>query len=106
MRPSRALRAKPKTRYVANIILSIILIVVGIILAAPFIIDVIILDHNYHYIEFWPFVRFLGMLIGSPMFLFGAINILARKHGHGSSSTAEIDLGRIRYTVENDSRKK
>jgi ABC-type phosphate transport system permease subunit len=106
MRPSRTIRAKPKSRYVMNIISSIVMIIVGAIISIPFIIDVLILDHNYHYITFWPFMRFIGLLIGAPMIVFGIIALLVRKHRHGSSSTASIDLARIRYTVENDSRNK
>lgn len=97
---------KIKSSYTVKTTSSLILIIVGFLVSIPFIIDVMLFDNNYHYIELWPFLRFLGMLVGSSMFLFGFISLMVRNCSGGSSSTAELDLARLRYTVETDSRSK
>lgn len=94
-----------KSNYAMRKITSIILIVLGFLAALPFIIDTFILNHQYHYITFWPMMFLLGLVVGGPMFLGGIIAFFT-KTSNGSNSTAEIDLGRIRYTVETDSRGK
>lgn len=84
-------------------IAAIIVTVVGLVISLPFTVIVIIMGRNYHSVTFLEFLMLMGFFIGAPLFAFGLINLLIGGRSAGSNaSTAEIDLGRIRYTVETD----
>lgn len=82
------------------------LIVTGFIIGTPGVIDLIILGNNYHHMYFWPTLRLICMILGMPMLFGGIIGFLTRNNGYSGGSSTELDLGRIRHTVETDSRRK
>lgn len=79
---------------------SVIITIVGLLISQPFFWVVMILGHNFHYITFPIIIMIVGFIVGAPMFLFGVISLLRGNHPVSSSSTADIDLGRIRYETE------
>ena len=106
MKTIRTSSSRRNGNYVIQSSTSIGLIIVGAIISAPFIIDTIILGNAYHQISFWLFLQIVGLLIGGPMLLGGMISLFTRKSASGSSSTAELDIARIRYNIENDFKKR
>lgn len=105
--------AKPKIRVsnrfsnrrgsIISRVTAIIVTIVGLIISLPFTIIVIIMGYNFHSVSFLQFLMLMGFFIGAPLFMFGLINLLIGGRSAGSNtSTAELDLGRIRYTVETD----
>ncbi len=104
--------AKPKIRVnrysnrrgsILSRIAAIIVTVVGLVISLPFTVIVIIMGRNYHSVAFLEFLMLMGFFIGAPLFAFGLINLLIGGRSAGSNtSTAELDLGRIRYTVETE----
>lgn len=96
-------RYSSRRGYVLSRVASIVATVIGLIISLPFTIIVIILGYNFHSVAFLEFLMLIGFFIGAPMFTFGLINLLIGGRSAGSNaSTAELDLGRIRYTVETD----
>lgn len=85
---------------------SIIVTVVGLIISLPFTVIVAILGYNFHSIALLEFLMLVGFFIGAPMFAFGLINFLiGGRYIRSSTSTAELDLGRIRYSIETNKNK-
>lgn len=106
MKQSRVIRSRyGKNKHEMRLITSLVLLIVGLLMSIPFVVDTFFLQHEYHYIEFWPMMFLLGLIVGLPMFMGGIIGLFIRNELCGSSSTAEIDLGRIRYVVENGGKK-
>lgn len=96
---NRSVRNRPNM--VISPITAIICIVVGFIITAPFFWFVAINGQPSPYMALSTFLMIIGFVIGSPMFLFGVVGFFFRR-GSSPSSTAELDISRIRYTVETD----
>ena len=104
MNMSTNVRPRNPNRRPSNILSffgSIVLAIVGFILSQPFLWIVIIFGHNFHHITFPIFFMLAGFMIGAPMFLFGVISMFTVRN-YGSSNTTNLDIGRIRYTIETD----
>lgn len=102
---TRTIRSRPNSRYAMRLITSVVVAVVGFIIALPFVIDTFILEHNYHYFGIWQVLGLIGFVLGAPMFFGGIISLFVRNNTPGSSNTTNIDIARIRYQVETDSRR-
>ncbi len=103
MAKTKTIRYSKRRGSVLSFVASIVATVVGFIISLPFTILVIILGYNFHSVSFLEFLMLMGFFIGAPVFAFGLINLLiGGKSASSNTSTAELDLGRIRYTVETD----
>jgi len=81
---------------------AIILTIVGFLISQPFFWVVIIFGYNFHHISFLILLMIIGFIAGAPMFMFGLISLFMGNRTVGTASTTNLDIGRIRYTVETD----
>lgn len=93
------------TRYrggnkVVSFTVAIICLILGFLMFQPFLWFVLIFGKSSHYISFSTFLYIVGLVIGAPMFVFGLANLLAKDNMNGSTSTPDLDISRIRHTVE------
>ena len=98
----KTLKYRPRRASAVSFVAAIIFSIIGFLISLPFIVIVIFLGSQFHFITFYIALMLLGFVIGGPMMVFGVISLLIGNKNTGSSSTAELDLGRIRYTVETD----
>lgn len=80
---------------------AIVVTVVGFIMFQPFLWSVLIFGED-HKITQSVFLMGISFIVGLPTFLFGLVNLFLDDPA-GYSSTAELDVQRIRYTTETDS---
>lgn len=90
---------------VLSLLAAIIITVVGFLISLPFTWLVVIKGNAYHNMDFLGLLMIVGFVLGGILFMFGLVNILIGNRPVGSSSTLEMDIGRIRYKVENDKTK-
>jgi sugar phosphate permease len=99
------MKSKPLRYRAGNKIISfataIITIIVGFLISAPFFWFVALSEQHSPYMTLSTFLMIIGFVIGSPMFLFGLVGLISRR-GAGPASTIDLDISRIRYTVETD----
>lgn len=79
---------------------SFLPLIVGCLLSQPFI-WVQTLSSQHPYMSPIELISTILMIFGLPIFMYG-VGLLVRSPLRGSSSTAELDLARIRFSVEND----
>lgn len=84
---------------------AIVLTLIGFAICMPFFWLTVIVGMNFHYVTLLPLLMISGLIVGGPMFMFGLISLLRGNHVSSSASTAELDIGRIRYAVETEKRK-
>ena len=88
---------------VAKKLTALILMLVGFILCIPFAWD-IMFSMPTHIFTLIDLLNLVLMAIGGTMFMYGVSSFFARTYGY--ASTNEIELGRIRYAVENPTNRK
>lgn len=81
---------------------SIIMMIVGTILATPFFLNVFILDNAYRFAGFDLFLFISVFIFGACILMIGFINLIVGNSNSRNSNTSEIDLSRIRYTSETE----
>jgi hypothetical protein len=79
---------------------SLIYAIVGGALSLPFWYVMMFGEHQ-PYMSLWRILFVIMMLVGFPMFFFGLVTLFARD-GRGATSSTEMDIQRIRHTVETD----
>lgn len=89
---------------VINLTSAIIQTVAGLIVVSFFVYNIIISGKTYHHVDLEMTTNMLSLLIGGPLFCSGLFSLLLYKHSGGSSSTTDLDIGRIRHTVETQGR--
>lgn len=79
---------------------ALVLMLIGSICCAPFIYDIMYMPHSSMF-TLWDIATVALLVVGGPMFMYGLSSLFAHKHGH--YSTTDIELGRIRHSIEQDS---
>lgn len=83
-------------------ITSIVIGVVGFIMSMPFM-HVIMFGEHQPYMSLARIGALLIFIIGGPMVFAGIFGfMIAGKSGGGSSSTTEVEVGRMRHAMEMD----
>ena len=77
--------------------------IIGLFLSAPFVIEMIILNHGYYNVTWFPTLEIIGLIVGGPMVLVGLVSF---DGSSGGTSGTEINIQRIRYAAEQEMRKK
>jgi len=101
---ARGMRKGGTQRYIASKLASLLYVIVGVALAFPEVMD-IMLGHEHHFISFFQLLMIFGLVIGGPLCLFGIIMLLCRNAGRHTGSLSDSDLARIRYAEETQARK-
>lgn len=78
---------------------AIILMIVGLLLSLPFVYGMIFSAPSV-LMTLWDMMCIILLVIGGPTFMYGTASFFSRTYG--SASTTDIELGRIRYAVEQD----
>lgn len=77
---------------------------VGFLLIIPFAINIIFIGPSL-YLTILDFIGLILLIFGGPMFVFGLTKFFMTGVSIGSNSQDGLNIDRIRYTVETDSRR-
>ena len=98
MKRVRVSNTKVSRRNRGRVVISAIYILIGLLLFAPFIIDIIVLGSHYHHITLFPLLEILGLVVGGPMFFMGLMS--SNNSYVAKVSTNDMDVQRIRIAAE------
>lgn len=76
--------------------------IVGLAMVQPFIWIVMVFGTHTPYMTLIQFMSIVGLIVGGPVFLFGLMHLICKSSYGPSASTTDLDISRIRYTVETD----
>lgn len=92
---------KANHRNILSFTASIVVSVVGFVMTLPFLWFVAFAASS-PYMSMFQFLSIIGIVIGAPMSVFGLVNLFTERSFGPSHSSSELDISRIRYTVETD----
>lgn len=76
---------------------------IGLLLSAPFIVDVVLLGHEYHHMHLMQMLMMMGLIVGAPMAIIGMMGATPKSM---VQSSIETDIARIRFAAEFDANAK